>query len=272
LKSLQLFSYERLRMAMRDLFGLTISEGALMNMFKRTKPAFEAKRTQALTALRQARFVASDETGSRIEGVNAYQWSSVASRPSWHAAASVAARKSCATFSTAIARRVWTSDRYSASRATPTGSRPVLPTSPATPASPTKTARTMRRFACACGSIALLRWPADIETVAVSTMRAKRRALEQRRHGDSTVAQVRAQARLRNRGSRLDVAAPGLAAWRASSRRRRFRCRGPAQKRDRTTGAGETAHRPRCFRREAGVAGEVGKTGLLPSAWLCWAE
>src|SRR5436309_8388846 len=72
LKSLQLFSYERLRMAMRDLFGLAISEGALMNMFKRTKPAFEAVGKQAMTALRLARFVACDETGVRIEGGNAY--------------------------------------------------------------------------------------------------------------------------------------------------------------------------------------------------------
>ena len=61
-------------MAMRDLFGLSISEGALMNMFQRAKAAFEAERTQALTALRQARFVACDETGARMEGVNAYRW------------------------------------------------------------------------------------------------------------------------------------------------------------------------------------------------------
>ena len=47
-KSVQLFSYERLRLAFSDLFGLTISEGALMNMFKRTQAAFEAKRDAAL--------------------------------------------------------------------------------------------------------------------------------------------------------------------------------------------------------------------------------
>jgi len=74
LKSMQLFSYERLRMAMSDLFGLSISEGALMNMFKRTKTAFETRQAAALATLRRARFVACDETGAHIEGVNAFQW------------------------------------------------------------------------------------------------------------------------------------------------------------------------------------------------------
>ena len=45
-----------------------------MNMFMRTKEAFAAKREDALAALRRARFVACDETGVRIEAVNAYQW------------------------------------------------------------------------------------------------------------------------------------------------------------------------------------------------------
>jgi transposase len=73
LKSMHLFSYERLRLAFYDLFGLKISEGALMNMFKRKQATFAARRTAALAQLRRARFVACDETGARIEGVNAFQ-------------------------------------------------------------------------------------------------------------------------------------------------------------------------------------------------------
>lgn len=38
LKTNQLFSYERLQGAFGDLFGLHLSQGALMNMFKRTSP------------------------------------------------------------------------------------------------------------------------------------------------------------------------------------------------------------------------------------------
>jgi len=74
LKTMQLFSYERLAAALRDVFGLTVSQGALMNMFARTKAAFAKGREDALAALRRARFVACDETGARIEGVNAFHW------------------------------------------------------------------------------------------------------------------------------------------------------------------------------------------------------
>jgi len=46
----------------------------LMNMFARTARAFDENKGQALAVLRKASFVASDETGVRIEGVNAYHW------------------------------------------------------------------------------------------------------------------------------------------------------------------------------------------------------
>ena len=57
-----------------DLFGLTLSQGALINMFQRAAPAFAAGRDNALAALRRADVVACDETGVRIGGCNAYQW------------------------------------------------------------------------------------------------------------------------------------------------------------------------------------------------------
>jgi hypothetical protein len=43
LKTHKALSYERLQQAFSDLFGLTISQGALMNMFARTVRAFEEK-------------------------------------------------------------------------------------------------------------------------------------------------------------------------------------------------------------------------------------
>ncbi len=43
-----------------------------MNMFMRAKAAFGAKRSGAPAVLRQADFVAGDETGMRIEGVNGF--------------------------------------------------------------------------------------------------------------------------------------------------------------------------------------------------------
>jgi len=74
LKGFQALSYERLRFLFREAFGLTVSEGALMNMFIRTHAGFEIEAEKAKALLRTARVVASDETGVRIEGTNAYHW------------------------------------------------------------------------------------------------------------------------------------------------------------------------------------------------------
>lgn len=51
LKKMQLFSYERLRRFFADVCGLALSEGALMNMFRRSVAAFAARREEALATL-----------------------------------------------------------------------------------------------------------------------------------------------------------------------------------------------------------------------------
>ena len=73
LKTFQALSYERLQRALADLFGLTISQGGLMNMLRRAQGAFVAERDAVVAALRRTRVVASDETGVRIEGSNSYR-------------------------------------------------------------------------------------------------------------------------------------------------------------------------------------------------------
>lgn len=114
LKHLQHVSYQRLEAMFRDVFGLTISQGALGNMFARGGKAFEAEKAGIRARLRQAPAVASDETGVRIEGVNAQHWVFRSRDAVLHEAA----------FSrgAAVVREVmgghrpefWTSDRYSA--------------------------------------------------------------------------------------------------------------------------------------------------------------
>src|SRR5690349_7713889 len=74
LKTFQALSYERLQATLADLFGLTLSQGGLMNMLRRAHGRFQAQRDEAVAALRRAAVVASDETGVRIEGANAYHW------------------------------------------------------------------------------------------------------------------------------------------------------------------------------------------------------
>jgi transposase len=98
----------------RDAFGLGVSEGALMNMFIRSHARFKIEAEKAKAVLRAARVVASDETGVRIEGTNAYHWvfhckDAVVHQPDYSRAARVVEE-------TMGGHRpqVWISDRYSA--------------------------------------------------------------------------------------------------------------------------------------------------------------
>ena len=112
LKSNQLFSYQRLQGVFGDLFGLDISQGALMNMFKRAAPIFAAKREDALAALRRATVVACDETGMRIEGCNGYQWVFCAPDAVVHTAAFSRAAQVVRDTMVGHQPAVWISDRY----------------------------------------------------------------------------------------------------------------------------------------------------------------
>ena len=114
LKTNQLFSYERLQGAFGNLFGLHLSQGALMNMFKRTAPVFAAGRADALGILRRAEVVACDETGARIEGCNAYQW--VFCSPDAVVHTADFSRAALVVHDTMAGHKpeVWISDRYTA--------------------------------------------------------------------------------------------------------------------------------------------------------------
>ena len=85
-----------------------------MNMFARTAHAFEAKKEQALAVLRQASFVASDETGVHIEGVNAYHWVFCCKSAVVHMADFTRSAEVVRETMDGHQPHVWTSDRYSA--------------------------------------------------------------------------------------------------------------------------------------------------------------
>jgi transposase len=67
-------SYRRLTRLFCELFGLTISEGALDAAFRRAKPCFDADLAAILVRLRRARVVCSDETTVRIDGRTCWNW------------------------------------------------------------------------------------------------------------------------------------------------------------------------------------------------------
>ena len=114
LKSNQLFSYKRLQGVFADLFGLKLSQGALMNMFKRTAPVFAAGRERAIAALRHGDVVACDETGARIEGCNAWHWVFCSSHAVVHTAGFSRAAQVVRDTMAGHKPDVWISDRYTA--------------------------------------------------------------------------------------------------------------------------------------------------------------
>jgi transposase len=67
-------AYERLGALMAELFGLSISEGAIASTLRRARTAL-ARATDAITArLRRAQTICCDETGARVEGRMAWEW------------------------------------------------------------------------------------------------------------------------------------------------------------------------------------------------------
>jgi len=114
LKTFQALSYERVQGAFSDLFGLTLSQGGLMNMLRRSQAAFVAERDKAVAALRQAKVVASDETGVRIEASNAYHWVFRCREAVVHQAAPTRGAIVVRTLMDGHRPDVWCSDRYAA--------------------------------------------------------------------------------------------------------------------------------------------------------------
>jgi transposase len=67
-------AFERLSRTLRDLFGVRLSEGALVNMLKQAAGVFAAQSARIRDDLMAAPVLASDETGLRVGGRNFWLW------------------------------------------------------------------------------------------------------------------------------------------------------------------------------------------------------
>ena len=114
LKTFQALSYERLQAALSDLFGLTLSQGGLMNLLRRAQGSFRPGREEAVSTLRRATVVASDETGVRIEGSNAYHWVFHSADAVVHTASPTRGAVVVREMMDGHRPAVWISDRYTA--------------------------------------------------------------------------------------------------------------------------------------------------------------
>src|SRR6201747_522683 len=114
LKTFQALSYERLQAALSDLFGLTLSQGGLMNLLRRAQERFRPGCEAAIATLRRAEVVACDETGVRIEGSNAYHWVFRSEAAVVHQASPTRGAVVVREMMDGHRPAVWISDRYTA--------------------------------------------------------------------------------------------------------------------------------------------------------------
>jgi transposase len=70
----QAIPFERLERLMRDLFGLEISEGALVNLLEDSAPAFEVQTSRIKQRLLSGTALASDETSVRVGKTTFWTW------------------------------------------------------------------------------------------------------------------------------------------------------------------------------------------------------
>ncbi|MEC5325899.1 IS66 family transposase [Aurantimonas sp. A3-2-R12] len=104
--------FERLARLARELFGLTISEGAVANALRRLETPLEAERAAIRETLRAAEVVWSDETTTRINGRLHWHWVFVTPDAVLH---EIAPRRAKAVAEAVMGGHkpdVWISDRY----------------------------------------------------------------------------------------------------------------------------------------------------------------
>src|SRR2546430_2511473 len=66
--------YERLSALFAQVYGVSISEGALAHLFQRVKSRLDDQVAEILTRLRSSRLICSDETGARVNGRTQWEW------------------------------------------------------------------------------------------------------------------------------------------------------------------------------------------------------
>jgi transposase len=74
-------SYQRVQHILQDVCGLTVSQGTLVNVVKRSESHLHHAADGILEALRTTAVIGSDETGARVDGQAQWQW--VFQTPDW---------------------------------------------------------------------------------------------------------------------------------------------------------------------------------------------
>lgn len=108
----QAISFERLARLMGEVFGLTISEGAIANILARAQTPLLAAAAPMAAAVRASPVVGSDETSARVCGKTWWQWVLLSSTAICHVIADTRAAAVVTTFLAGAQPEVWVADRY----------------------------------------------------------------------------------------------------------------------------------------------------------------
>ena len=112
----QAVSFERLSRLMAEVFGLSISEGAIANILARAEPPLAAAAEAIAAAVRTSPVVGSDETSARVRGKAWWQWVLLSSTAICHVIAETRAASVVTDFLQGRQPEVWVADRYGGQR------------------------------------------------------------------------------------------------------------------------------------------------------------
>jgi transposase len=108
----QAISFERLSKLMAEVFGLSISEGAITNILKRSQASLAAAAETIADAVRTSPVVGSDETSARVRGKTWWQWVLLSTTAIYHVIADTRAASVVTSFLNGAQPQIWVADRY----------------------------------------------------------------------------------------------------------------------------------------------------------------
>jgi transposase len=108
----QAVSFERLSRLMAEVFGLSISEGAIANILARAQTPLEAAASTIAAVVRASPVVCSDETSARVGGKTFWQWVLLSSTAICHVIEATRAASVVTTFLQGAQPEIWVADRY----------------------------------------------------------------------------------------------------------------------------------------------------------------
>jgi len=108
----QAISFERLVRLLDEVFGVTISEGAIANLMARAEAPMIVAAEKIADEVRSSPVVASDETSARVKGKTWWQWVLLSSTAVYHVIVDTRAASVVTDFLQGAVPEVWVADRY----------------------------------------------------------------------------------------------------------------------------------------------------------------